>query len=342
MKIAFLNYYQEAVDRGLETYVDQLSGRLVDHQVLVLSGPDDAQVGKSTLTILRRFFLDKASLKICRWTFSVLPRLAKFNPDIVLGLNNGWQTAILRIWTWLKGKSLVLVGQSGPGWDDRWNLLWKPNAFVCLTQSQLSWAKKASIYKNQYFSTIPNGVDLKKFSLEGRTVKLKLERPIIICVAASQKYKRVGETIKAVSQLKKGSLLFLGKGPLDEHLDNLAQRLLGEKRYLHTTTSHNQMPKYYRSADLFTLVSQSSEAFGIVYLEALASGLPVVATDDFSRHEIVGPAGLYIDDPSDTDRYARLLRSALEKNWRNLPRKQAKKFDWDKIAEEYIELFTNL
>lgn len=342
MKIAFLNYYQKGVDRGLETFVTQLSSRFTDHQTRIFSGPSNAQASTTPLNLSRRLFLDQTSRKITAWTYHLLPDLKKFNPDIVFALNGGFQTAILRLWTALKGKKLIIVGQSGPGWDDRWNLLFKPNTFVCLTERQLNWAKKASLCSRQKFVTIPNGVDLKKFTPNGSPAKLDLQKPIILCVAAGQKYKRVEETIKAVAGLKKGSLLLLGKGPLDDKLDKLGKKLLGQDRYLHTSVPHAKMPAYYQAADLFTLVSQSSEAFGIVYLEAMASGLPVVATDDQSRHQIVGSAGLYLGASQPTSDYTRLLKSALNKNWRHLPQKQAQKFSWDNVTQNYNDLLASL
>jgi len=101
------------------------------------------------------------------------------------------------------------------------------------------------------------------------------------------------------------------------------------------------MPKYYRAANIFTLPSWSYEAFGIVYLEAMASGIPVVATDDELRREIVGDAGILVD-PTDLDSYANALKKALSIDWGNKPRIQAEKFDWDKIAKKYEKLFENL
>jgi glycosyltransferase involved in cell wall biosynthesis len=101
------------------------------------------------------------------------------------------------------------------------------------------------------------------------------------------------------------------------------------------------MPEVYRSADVFTLPSASSEAFGNVLVEAMATNLPVVATNDPIRHEIVGEAGILID-PENTEEYAAALQKALEINWGEKSRKQAEKFSWDKIALKYEELFLSL
>jgi glycosyltransferase involved in cell wall biosynthesis len=101
------------------------------------------------------------------------------------------------------------------------------------------------------------------------------------------------------------------------------------------------MPRVYGAADIFTYPTVPWESFGIVLVEAMASGLPVVATDDPIRREIVGDAGLF-DDPLNTKVYAKALRKALAKDWGDKPRKQAEKFSWDKIADQYHKLFDEL
>ena len=101
------------------------------------------------------------------------------------------------------------------------------------------------------------------------------------------------------------------------------------------------MPEIYSRANVFTLASKTYESFGIVLVEAMASGLPVVATDDPIRREIVGDAGLFVD-PTDTDAYAAAIEKALNTDWGNKPRKQAEKFDWDVIAKQYEDLFNTL
>ena len=102
------------------------------------------------------------------------------------------------------------------------------------------------------------------------------------------------------------------------------------------------MAKYLKSCDVFTLVSESSEAFGLVYLEALACGLPVVATDDSLRRELIGDAGLFIKNPEDSRDYARALERAAKIDWGDRPVKQAEKIGWEKIAVRYLEEFKGL
>jgi len=236
---------------------------------------------------------------------------------------------------------MLVAGQSGPGWNDRVNLLVHPNAFVALTSSQASWAKRVSLWKNQKIVVIPNGVDFEHFSPKGESRKLKLQKPIVLVVGAAVKSKRIEETIKAMKNLEQGSLLVVGTGPNEAIEDRLGKATLGNDRYQRLKVDHSQMPSIYRSADIFTLCSEKSEAFGIAYLEAMATGLPVVATDDQSRREIVGDTGIFVGNPQNAKEYSDKILQALKRGKSSNIATQAKKFSWDNVARQYQDLLMN-
>lgn len=200
------------------------------------------------------------------------------------------------------------------------------------------WAKK----QNPFIKTcvIPNGVNLNHFDESTKSIKTDLPRPLILNVAAFVGWKRQALLIRAVSKLEKGSLLLVGDGAEKEKLAALCEELLPD-RYEIRSFPYSQMPTIYPAADLFSFPTVPWESFGIVMVEAMASGLAVVATDDPIRKEIVGRAGILVD-PTDTDAYADALQKALVKNWGDLPRKQAEKFGWDKIAAEYEKMFLEI
>lgn len=337
MKIAFLNIYQNKVERGSETFVKELSKRLSkDNQVDIIDTKVSLDWSKkdASLNFARRIFVDYWSRKIFEFTFKLIPKIWKEKYDIVFPLNGGWQPAIVRIVTWLYGGKMVISGQSGIGWDDRNNLWCFPNVFVALSSKELSWAKKVMpIAKSLY---IPNGVDLKRFYPRGNKLMTKLKKPLVLCVGALTEQKRIDLVIKTVAKLSGVNLLVVGSGKLESELCKLGEELLGERFEL-ISASYKEMPQVYRCADLFTLVSESSEAFGNVFVEAMASNLPVVARDDNQRREIIGNAGLFVN-PENTDDYAKALQKALDVHWGEKPRRQAEKFSWDKIAEEYENL----
>ncbi len=350
MNIAFLNIYQGIVPRGAENFVKEVSSRLKEkHQVDVFSAEGKISEPKArsqtpfTLwgKILYKLSLDSHSRRVLCFTLSVLPRILKESFDWVIPVDGGWQVLVLKICQVFKlARFKILVsGQAGIGRDDLRNLRMRPDVFVALTQRAEKWAKEVAPKVRVVY--IPNGVDLKKFNPKVKPTKINLEKPIIICVAGLNPYKRVDLTIKAVAELKKGSLLVLGDGPEREKIESLGQKLLGQKRFLRTTVPYEEMPSFYTACDLFTLVSESSEAFGSAYLEAMASGLPVVATDDESRREIISGAGLLVN-PENLEEYAQALENALRTDSGDKPRQQAQKFSWDKIAGEYEKVMRDI
>ena len=95
-------------------------------------------------------------------------------------------------------------------------------------------------------------------------------------------------------------LSIVGKGHLRDELETLASELgLGEHVAWLGAPDRSTMPDVYRSADVFVLASRH-ESFGVVVIEALASGIPVVATECGGPEEIVTPtcgALAPIEDP---------------------------------------------
>lgn len=302
MKIAFINKYQNKVNRGAETFVFELAKRLSkNHQVDILT----------KINLFKRY-------------------------DIVIPTNGRLQAYITRILTWLTNSKMIISGQSGVGLDDRLNLYSIPDVFVAISSYALEKSKKINPFVKSVY--IPNGVDLDKFTFQVRNLEAK---KTILSVGAFTDEKRHDLTINAVSKIPNIRLMIVaGGGDKEVEITNLGKKTLGS-RFGTFKLKHDDMPDIYSKADLFVFPTVRWESFGIVLVEAMASGLPVVATDDPIRREIIGEAGLFVD-PTDTDAYTNAIEKALNTNWGDLPRKQAEKFSWDKIAEEYEKLFKSL
>ena len=74
----------------------------------------------------------------------------------------------------------------------------------------------------------------------------------------------------------------------------LGKELAGDRVRFLLDVPRAQMPNLYRAADIFALCSLY-ETFGIVLLEAMATGLPIISHDTPSFRNIVGPAGIFPD-----------------------------------------------
>lgn len=348
MKLAIVNFYQDQNLRGGETFVEALKNNLsskVD-SVIYSAKSENFPLPPARSILhhrhpLRYLFLDLPKIYEFLFTLKIIPKILRRKPDLIMPCNSGWQALILSILTKIAGSKLVISGQSGPGWDDRWNLFIKPDLFVALTKFNQTWAEKVALWQTKIVY-IPNGVDTKIFKPTGPKLQVKLQGKIIICVASSSPVKRIDLTIEAVSKLKDTSLLLVGGGELKDRIDRLALKKLGEKRFLHLSFPHSQIPKLLRAADLFTMVSETSESFGIVYLEALACGLGIVTRDDLSRREIIGDAGLFVKNPEDPAEYSSALKKALDIDWKTKSIARTKNYLWSNIASDYENCFVGL
>jgi len=322
MKIIFISSYQGEVERGVENYAAELAQRLGRKcQVIIL-------------TSFWQLFGKQAT------TFQKRSDLSRLGLTIIYPLNGYWQAFGCRLYSWLTGAKLVLGGHAGIGRDDRWNLFMFPDLFFAFSQKGFDWAKKVNPFVK--IVKIPHGVNLEKFNSNVKQADLNLERPRFVTAANLVSYKRVAETVKAVAELKKGSLLILGDGLLEKEIDEMGNRLLGARRYLRLKVPYSEMAKYLNACNVFTLVSEESEAFGLVYLEALACNLPVVATDDSLRRELIGDAGLFIKNPKDSQEYARVLEVAVNTDWGDRQISQVRKFNWEAISQRYSSIFSQL
>jgi len=339
----------------METVVHELASRFSkNHAVSVISGAKTktnnsftnisipSQIpsqSRNPNSILAKLFLDSHALAIAVFSLRSLIKVKDINPDLIIVCNGGWQALLYKIFCIFFRKKLIISGQAGLGWDDRWNLLHRPNAFIALSKRNADWAKSHA--KGVRIEIIPNGVDTVKFQPQGIKSEINLEKPIAICVAGPESYKNVTKTIDAVAMHKDLSLLLV-RSSLAEDKDVIYSKKKLGKRFLHKSFSYGEMPSVYRACNLFTLVSEPSEAFGISYLEAMACNLPVVAPDDELRREIIADAGIYVKTPIDIENYAQTLDRALKTSWLDKPRERALGFDWDYIALKYEELFRDL
>lgn len=182
---------------------------------------------------------------------------------------------------------------------------------------------------------IPNGVDLARFG-PGPAARTDYDLPegvpLVLMVSALIESKRVGDGIEAVSRLPGVHLAVAGDGPLRDELRRQAEQAM-PGRFHNLTVNGSRMPGLYRSADAFLHLSRD-EAFGNVYVEAMATGLPTVAWDLPRTRWIMGDTGVLVD--LDLAALTRGIAHALtleRGSERQLAR--AKRFSWTTIAGEY-------
>lgn len=140
------------------------------------------------------------------------------------------------------------------------------------------------------FRVIPNGVDTEHFAPgEKKSEILKKlgirDEKIIVFVGALDRahyFKGVDILLKSAKNLKVPyKVLIVGKGELKSQYEKLALALgISENVAFFDSVSSEALPEYYRLADVVALPSvDATEAFGMVLIEAMSCGIPVIASD---------------------------------------------------------------
>lgn len=356
-KIAFFLPGLGLVNRGAEHFVLELSkrlqgnyeityfcrGRMPENWVPVKGiSRDNKLIGffsrKPFLkTVLKAFLLDSINVEWLSSSFDALPKFLRSNFDLIIPEAGMWGNLACRIVRRIKGIPFVDIAHSKYGYWEFLSALQRPDAYV--SPNRYNHKVLTKKFKRINSVVIPHGVDLKKYSPEIIGVSLALQRPIFLCVGALDPVKRIHLAIQAVFRQKKGSLVVIGSGRLRKKIQEMGNKLLGE-RFLLTDVPSSHLPSFYAACDVYTLPS-AHEAFGITYLEAMACNKPVVSCRDEIREEIIGDAGI-LCDCTDIKKYSHALELAANKDFGTRPRRQAEKYSWEMVALKYDELLRSI
>lgn len=223
-----------------------------------------------------------------------------------------------------------------------------------------SYATASNYLKKHQYKTIiiPNGLDMQTIQTplskrESRaTLNLSSEKKILLFVGSLYPHKGINVLIWAMPTIAKQHpdvlLLVGGKGIIEDELKQLTKELglqnniqflghiIGELKSL-----------YYKASDIFVLPSLT-ESFGIVNLEAMANGLPIVASNVGGVPDIVkdGTNGL-LATPGDPDDFAKKILSLCNsKTLRNqfgmTGKALSKEYSWETIADKTESVYLSL
>lgn len=238
------------------------------------------------------------------------------------------------------------------------NLADKVNCFTTPSSSMKELIKNYGIKKR--IEVIPNAIKLEAFrEKEERKCReirekynLKEDEKIILYLGRVAKEKSIDKLLEVIALIKrrgidKVKLLIVGKGPALEELQELAKVLQIAPEVIFTGEVRNEEVKnYYKIAYLFVTASLT-ETFGIVIIEALASGIPVLAVKAPGIVDIItdGVEGILVEN--EVGQFA----EALEKVVKN-PQlrevlsqgalKTSAQYDIDTISERMLNLYQEI
>ncbi len=227
--------------------------------------------------------------------------------------------------------------------------------FLCYTQKAAKALVTEGVDK-QKIKVIRLGVDLDRFKPQ----KVKLKSFNILFVGRLIEEKGIIDLYQAYRKIKRQKLKvknynirlrIVGEGSLQNHLWQMIKR---DGETLSTTIEkriYEEMPSVYQEGDIFVLPSKTTktweEQYGMVLVEAMASGLPIVAYNSGAIAEVLDGVGLLVKE-GDVDGLASwLIRLIEDKNLREklsqMARARAKKeFDSKKTSKKIAKIYQDL
>ncbi len=223
-----------------------------------------------------------------------------------------------------------------------------------ITETKL-YAETSPVLK-QYLrkiEVIPNGVDLEHFnpSVEEGNIREKYQLPaenIVFFAGRLVKYKGLEYLIKAMELVKNGTLVIAGMGQEEANLrKSVREKEINNVKFV-GLIPHEDLAKFYRMSDIYLVPSITrGENFGIAPLEAMACGIPVIASNLPGHCEFINDeSGIFIE-PKDINGLANaidalLSNSNLRRKMGKSARENAEKYGWDVIAKRILDIYQDL
>lgn len=266
-------------------------------------------------------------------------------------------TPIALFWAWIFEKPALLSPRGSLGsWclasGNRFKKLWLKflispfvKRVIWHATSEQEKIEIQKIYPNAKIDVIPNGIDLSEFE----NIYVEKIPQKIVSMGRLHYVKGFDILIEAFGILKKefpsATLHIAGQDEGEgENLQNQIDSLsLQDSIFLVGELKERAKVEFLASAEVFALASHN-ENFGLVYAEALASGTPIVASQNTPWEEVkkVGCGKWVQNTPQE---FAKAIIELLQSNPSEMGakgREYVKKFDWKSIALQFKELFERM
>lgn len=198
--------------------------------------------------------------------------------------------------------------------------------------------------QDRWFCTlIPNGVDPTQFSpgvANHALLNLPSNVPVALMVSALIQEKRVIQGIEAAEKIKDLYLVVCGDGPERHKIQVYGEKLM-QQRFKLTQVPRSQMPQVYRTAK-FLLHMSLNEPSGNAYIEALATGLPIVTHDRTVTRWTLEDTGIFVDATQQSQVIQGIHQALQDTSQAAIAKRRAlveRKFTWKRLAKRYYDFF---
>jgi phosphatidyl-myo-inositol alpha-mannosyltransferase len=203
------------------------------------------------------------------------------------------------------------------------------------------------------FQVVPNGVEVARFSEAPPFSEVtEDDAPTLLFVGRLERRKGLQTLVKAFTRLKADRpdlrLHVVGEGPEADRCRSLLPPALLADVTFHGRVPSEDVPRWFASCDLYVAPALGGESFGIVLLEAMAAGRPVVASDLPGYRSVAtdGVQGCLVP-PGDDGVLAEAIGVLLDNPARRRAmgaegRRTAEEYDWSHVAGRLRAVYTEL
>jgi phosphatidylinositol alpha-mannosyltransferase len=240
------------------------------------------------------------------------------------------------------------------GWSPAYEFgRWAMGSYAARLHGRIAVSAAARHFIDRYFpgdyKVIPNGVDLDRFARAVPVARWQDGTANILFVGRFEPRKGVLVLLKAYRNLRKEGLdcrlLLVGGGPQEREARRyVATRRLSGVEFLGRVTDDEKC-QLFRTADVFVSPATGRESFGIVLLEAMAAGAPIVASDIHGYKGVVrrGREALLVEprDPKELgDAIGRLVVDReLATQLSTAGRRRAEEFSWPRVTAKVDDYY---
>ena len=198
---------------------------------------------------------------------------------------------------------------------------------------------------------VPNGVDVSRFTPEGEKHKIisTIKGKKLLFLGRLDTRKGLGQLLPAFKLLRKElevHLIVAGTGPEKPSYEHfIKENNLTEFVHFLGFVPNEELPSVYRSCDVYCSPALGGETFGIVLIEAMASGVPVVASRIAGYQQVIkdGINGLLFNPHSPEEikeKLSMILTDVvMRKSLITEGLKSVKTYDWSNVANRILEIY---
>jgi len=365
MRIALVSPYDWGVSGGVNNHIRHLAEQFVErgHDVhIVAAGSKKAYREICPITTIGRAIPLRVSGSVARITLSlrVAGHVRRFLEDHEFDIVHVHEpfmpqlpvqflrySTSVNVGTWHAARDSNFVYLYGRRLIKRWarNLDGK----IAVSTAAVKHIEK---YFPGYYNIIPNGVDVAHFAQDVAPLPEFDDGKLnVLFVGRPEKRKGLKYLVRAFvgvqREIRDTRLIVVGAGDFGRYEGAVRRAKLQHVRF-RENVPFDELPRYHHSAHVFCAPNTGFESQGIVLLEAMAAGLPIVASniDGFAGVLTHGVEGLLVrpEDPQAlSDAIVALLRDpARREAMAERGRERAQHFAWDRVSQRVLSYYERL